>query len=127
MPSPFVSLSRDEHGASPARPAPAGATKEDAVRDALEPALQLIQMVVVVPGHDRNKLIDCDPSLTAHPGALPLNSRQRAQELKRLVALAPKCRECLAPVAPIVLPVLTEQDHGLRARVPSPSQSASRS
>src|SRR5215831_12492816 len=106
MPSPFVSLSRDEHGGSPARPAPAGGHQGKTPSGTpFERALQLIQMVVVVPGHDRNKLIDCDPSLTAHPGALPLNSRQRAQELKRLVALAPKCRECLAPVAPIVLPV----------------------
>src|SRR5262249_16616518 len=41
-------------------------------RTSFEGTLQLIEVVVVVPGHNRNKLIDCDPSVTAYPGALPL-------------------------------------------------------
>src|SRR5260370_3052468 len=74
-------------------------------------------MIVVVQGHDVHKLIDRDPSMTAYPGALPLSGRQCAQELKRLVALAPKCRECLAPVAPVVLPVLGKTLRGVGMEV----------
>ena len=41
----------------------------------LERTLQLIKMVVVVPGHDRNKVVDCHPPIAAYPAALRLIGR----------------------------------------------------
>src|SRR5207249_10964187 len=68
---------------------------------ALERALELVQMVVVVPRHQRDEVVDRDGTAAGvHAGALPLLGGQRAEQRERLVAARAKrqigrasCRE----------------------------------
>src|SRR5262245_49617881 len=72
---------------------------------ALQRANELIQMVVVVPGHDRQDRIDREPAADWMDAALlPLHGREPGEELQRLRPAPPKGGERFLGVAAQVLP-----------------------
>src|SRR3972149_11590630 len=76
------------------------------VRFAVGGALELVQVVVVVPRHETDEVPHRQPpGAGMRPGALPLLGFERRQELERLLAPAPEARERLARVVPQVLAV----------------------
>src|SRR3989442_7792421 len=74
---------------------------------ALQRALELVEMVVVVPRHERDEVVDRDGAARGvDTGALPLLGRESAEQRERLVATRAEGRQRQRRVVPEVLTLL---------------------
>src|SRR5688572_28913607 len=84
----------------------AGAVR-DSLRLALQRALDLIEVVVVVPRHERQEAVESDPA--AHgmePALVPLGSGELAEDLQRFLTTLAERRQRLRGIVAQVLALL---------------------
>src|SRR5439155_23477362 len=74
---------------------------------AVQCALELVEVVVVVPRHERHEVVDRDRAARGvNAGARPLLGREGPEQGERLVAPLPEGAERLLHVVPEILPLL---------------------